>query len=71
MPLDPGLDLGELSRLALSGGEIKNVVLNAARLALQRDEQGPVTMADFQEALSMEKQGGWSDENRPRIGFGQ
>ena len=68
MPLENGLDLEELSRAELSGGEIKNVVLNAARLALRRGARGPVTMAGFQQARSMEGQGKWSDNRR--IGFG-
>ena len=71
LPVARDLDLEELSRLDLTGGEIKNVVLNAARLALQRDERGPVTMADFREALSVEARGGWNGHNRSGIGFGQ
>ena len=71
LPLAQDLDLEELSSLDLAGGEIKNVVLNAARIALQRDECGPVTMADFRDALSMEERGGWSEQNRSPIGFGR
>ena len=70
MPKSPDIDLDELSREDLVGGEIKNVVLNAARLALQREEQGMVTMQDFREAISMERVGQWNGEKRGRIGFG-
>ena len=70
MPKSTDIDLDELSREDLVGGEIKNVVLNAARLALQRDEQGMVTMQDFREAISMERVGQWNGEKRGRIGFG-
>jgi ATP-dependent 26S proteasome regulatory subunit len=69
MPKAPDIDLDELSREDLVGGEIKNVVLNAARLALQRDEQSTVTMQDFRQAIAMERLGQWNGEKRGRIGF--
>ena len=69
LPVARDLDLEELSRLDLAGGEITNVVLNAARLALQRDEHGPVTMTDFREALVMEPEGCLRNDDRNRIGF--
>ena len=47
MPVGPDVDLDNLSQEDLSGGEIKNVILNAARLSLQRDCQGGVVMNDF------------------------
>ena len=71
LPLARDVDLGRLCEMDLTGGEIKNVVLNAARLALQRSETGPVTMGDFHEALEMERGGGWNDGARKRIGFGR
>ena len=71
LPLARDVDLGRLCETDLTGGEIKNVVLNAARLALQRSETGPVTMEDFHEALEMERGGGWNDGARKRIGFGR
>jgi len=69
MPLAKDVDIGRLSGADLSGGEIKNVVLNAARLALNRDRKGPVTHADFEQALRMEGAGGWSRKGGGRIGF--
>ena len=70
MPTSRDLDLDELSTAELVGGEIKNVVLNAARIAVRRDDRGPVTMRDFREALAMEQQGRWTDGRRGPIGFG-
>ena len=68
MPLGPDVDLGELAEADLTGGEIKNVVLNAARIALARGG-GPVTMGDFRKAIEMEKRAGWSEDGRERMGF--
>lgn len=69
MPLGREINLDELSHEDLVGGEIKNVILNASRFALQRDERGPVTMADFRKAVELERSGQWSRANRTRIGF--
>jgi SpoVK/Ycf46/Vps4 family AAA+-type ATPase len=70
LPLAPDVDLDQLSASDLTGGEIKNVVLNAARLALRRDGQGPVTLVDFGKALVMEREGRWSEGTGGKIGFG-
>jgi ATP-dependent 26S proteasome regulatory subunit len=70
MPKAPDIDLDELSHEDLVGGEIKNVILNAARMALERDVQSIVTMQDFREAIAMEQAGQWNGERRERIGFG-
>jgi SpoVK/Ycf46/Vps4 family AAA+-type ATPase len=51
LPLARDVDFNQLSEADLAGGEIKNVVLNAARLALQRDEQGPVGVALYSVCL--------------------
>ncbi len=59
MPLADDVDLDLLSQAELTGGEIKNVLLNASRLALGRGSEGPVTMNDFSAAVRMEKQGAW------------
>jgi len=67
LPLAKDVDFDNLARRELTGGEIKNVVLNAARIALARDPDGSVTAADFGEAVSMEKSGGWAREER--MGF--
>ncbi len=69
MPLAPDVNLDRLARVDLTGGEIKNAVLNAARITLARDPRGPVAMADFEQAIEMELHGRWNrDEDRP-IGF--
>jgi hypothetical protein len=57
LPVADDLNLDVLSRAELTGGEIKNVVLNAARPAAQRSRAGPVMMADFHEAVAMEVDG--------------
>ena len=69
MPLERNVDVDGLAAHDLVGGEIKNVVLNAARLALRRDDRGPVTMSDFRAAIQMEQEGSWGQANRSRIGF--
>jgi SpoVK/Ycf46/Vps4 family AAA+-type ATPase len=68
LPLDGGIDVERLADEDLSGGEIKNVVLNAARLALTRGPQGPLRASDFEQALRMEREGRWSRRSGP-IGF--
>lgn len=69
MPRCENMDYDLLSHHDLSGGEIKNVILNAARLAYGRSRRGPVTMGDFEKAIGMEVQGGWSKANRQAAGF--
>lgn len=74
MPLDPGVDLDRLVAPELSGGELKNVILNAARIALARGAARPVvTMQDLEEALSLERKTRWSEGggSRTRIGFSE
>jgi len=68
LPLASDVDLDWLSEARLTGGQIKNVVLNAARLALAAREERPVSRADFEEALKMEKKAD-EDEPRERMGF--
>ena len=69
MPLAEDVDLEELSLAELTGGEIKNVVLNAARAALCRSPEARVAMADFRKAIEMESHGKWAEDGRARIGF--
>jgi SpoVK/Ycf46/Vps4 family AAA+-type ATPase len=69
LPLGHDVDLDVLTAAELTGGEIKNVLLNAARLALGRGPEGPVTMADFGEALRMEKAGSRRGDRSGGIGF--
>jgi len=68
MPLARDVDLDQLSLEELTGGEIKNAILNAARTALARTPQGPVAMSDFAIAVQMEREGKWSEKSDP-IGF--
>jgi len=69
MPIADDVDLDRLSEPDLTGGEIKNAVLNAARLALSREEDSRVTMADFNAAIEMETEGKWSAGGGKGIGF--
>ncbi len=62
LPLAKDVNLEELSESDLSGGEIKNVVLNAARVALQSDRKPVcVTMQDLRDAIVLVKQGTWTN----------
>jgi len=70
MPLADDMDLDLLSLAELTGGEIKNVLLNASRLALMRGGEGPVTMNDFSAAVRMEKEGAWSGGGSDSGGIG-
>lgn len=67
LPVADDVDVEKLADAELTGGEIKNVLLNAARLALCRDPAGEITMSDFNEAIDMEKGGKWTSGRR--IGF--
>ena len=69
MPLAADVDLDRLSQEDLVGGEIKNIVLNAARLALLHGAAA-VAWPHFQEALTMEREGGGTGAGRNPIGFG-
>ena len=69
MPLAGDVDVEGLAEADLTGGEIKNAVLNAARIALARDGERVVQMRDFEKAIGMEKKGGWSEMSKGRIGF--
>lgn len=50
MPLEEGVDFERLAEHELVGGDIKNVVINAARIALHGGAK-EVSMKNFQEAL--------------------
>jgi len=67
LPLE-GVDVEKLADEDPSGGEIKNVVLNAARLALVRGPAGPIRAFDCEQAMRMEREGRWSRRIGP-IGF--
>ena len=70
MPLAADVDFDRLASADLSGGEIKNAILNAARRALARDPEGKVTLADFLAATEREVNGKWSEGSAGAIGFG-
>ena len=68
MPLERDVRVADLAAHELTGGEIKNVVMNAARLAVCRGEDATVTRADFEGAMRMELEGRWSGGGG-RMGF--
>jgi len=70
LPLARDVDLDQLSAIDLTGGEIKNIILNAARLALQRAASGMVTQADFRAAVALQQSGRWCRSGGGAIGFG-
>ena len=67
LPLGNDVDIRNLSEEDLTGGEIKNVVLNAARRALCRGVSSNVNMADFRWAIRLEKEGKWNRSSE--VGF--
>ena len=69
LPLSADVDFAVLSATDLSGGEIKNAVLNAARMGYGRSSQGPVTLADFRKAIQMETEHRWAQLDRRAAGF--
>ena len=69
MPIGPDVNFDRLAEADLSGGEIRNVVVNAARIALTRDRRGPLTMADFERAVVKELNGRFNRERLRPIGF--
>jgi Cdc6-like AAA superfamily ATPase len=60
LPLSTNVEIERLAEWELTGAQIKNVLLNAARLTLTRGARGPVRMADFLEAVAMEQGAGWA-----------
>jgi SpoVK/Ycf46/Vps4 family AAA+-type ATPase len=69
LPIAKDVQLSDLSAADLSGGEIKNVILNAARLACVRSESRAVTAEDFRKALKMETGERWAGKSRQPAGF--
>jgi hypothetical protein len=67
LPLESDVDFEALAAADLSGGQIKNVVLNAARRALLRGKRARVRMEDFTEAVRCESDGQWT--KKARVGF--
>jgi AAA+ superfamily predicted ATPase len=69
LPLEADVNLDHLAQADLTGGEIKNVTVNAARLALLRGGSSRVSMADFEGALQQELENRWGMEDRRPLGF--
>jgi hypothetical protein len=70
LPLEADVNVDLLATADLSGGEIKNVVLNAARKALvRRGAKGRVQMQDFQTAISELKRDSWGQRPERAAGF--
>lgn len=74
VPLAEGVDITALAeRYELAGGNIKNVVLSAARRAIARApdvECAEITMQDLERACRDEKEGkGFSEGMRRKVGF--
>jgi len=69
LPLAEDVDLARLAEAALSGGEIKNAVLNAARLAILRGPRARVRMADLEKAVALELGGRLQKTNVHALGF--
>jgi SpoVK/Ycf46/Vps4 family AAA+-type ATPase len=67
LPLASDVNLDALAAAELTGGQIKNVVLNAARRALLRGRRATVGRADFEEAIRAERDGQWT--RREPLGF--
>ena len=68
-PLEKGIDFDELANARLTGGQIKNAVLNAARNAIRRGTDTRIGMEDFRWAIHLEAEGAWSEDTKSRIGF--
>ena len=71
MPLADDVDVERLSEADFVGGEIKNVIVNAARRALLRGEDTRVTMSDFEQATRQERANRWGEVGSRRLGFGR
>lgn len=69
LPLAADVNFECLARHEMSGGEIKNALLNAARIALVRAPRGSVAMTDFEQAVAMEISGRWAKTGPRSIGF--
>jgi hypothetical protein len=70
LPLAKDVDLAGLAAAELTGGEIKNAVLNAARMALARGARARVRMRDLEAAVRLELDGRLRREKGRPLGFG-
>lgn len=55
LPLATDIDRDALAQVPLSGGQIKNVVVNAARRAVVRGSEASIDQADLMQALEWER----------------
>jgi hypothetical protein len=69
IPLSKAVNRDFLYNYEFTGGEIKNVVLNAARKALMRGTRARVTMKDFIAAIDFETKGQWTHHKNQDFGF--
>jgi len=69
LPLASDVCLDSLAAEDLSGGEIKNVLLNAARGALLRGADTELRMDDLRQAIESEHKGRWSNGASKPFGF--
>jgi hypothetical protein len=70
LPVGEDVDFDVLSRTRFTGGEIKNIILNASRQGMRRGSGTRLTMEDFRRAADRERQNrDLSQENRERMGF--
>lgn len=77
MPLGKDVDKEELSKAKLTGGQIKNVILNAARLAIASDAE-EVSKANFDAAIArlvgtagLMGSDNWSQDGREDVSGGK
>jgi SpoVK/Ycf46/Vps4 family AAA+-type ATPase len=71
LPLADDVDLDSLAEYDLSGGEIKNALLNAARAALTRGPHAKVTGQDLRRSARAELDGKWGGSAGEPIGYGR
>ena len=64
-PLNPNVDLKKLAEYQLTGGQIKNAILTAARTAASQAKEN-ITMEDFVEGITRELLGtkAWQRSNK-------
>ncbi len=68
LPLADDVDIRLLAQADLTGGEIKNVILNACRSAVTHNNGTMVSTEDFKKALDHERQGTWTGPDK-KLGF--
>jgi len=70
LPLAKDVSIEALAEEDFSGGQIKNVILNAARIAVMNKVRNQVSHLDFEKAIKLERDGCWS-EDKKKFGFGR